>query len=114
MLQHLSGHKKMKIGLAIKSIREQLSVKQYVLAERCQLSQTSLSQIENGAKRPSQKTIAKICAVLDIPELVLYVIAMKDTEIPESKKGCFDLLYPSIMALTSQLVDAQHLELINA
>ena len=49
----------MNIGLAIKSIRKKLSITQYELAEKCDLSQTSLSQIETGVKRPDSQHIIR-------------------------------------------------------
>src|SRR6201996_4892119 len=102
----------MNIGLAIKSIRKKLSITQYELAEKCNLSQTSLSQIETGVKRPSQRTINKICMVLDIPESILYIVAMQETDVPPSKKGVYELVYPSIKSLALQMVSSEHMNLI--
>jgi transcriptional regulator with XRE-family HTH domain len=104
----------MNIGLAIKSIRKKLAITQYELAEKCDLSQTSLSQIETGVKRPSQRTIEKVCTVLDIPESIIYIVAMQDTDVPVSKKGVYDLVYPSIKSLALQMVSPEHLGLITA
>jgi len=104
----------MKIGSAIKSIRKKLSITQYELAEKCELSQTSLSQIETGVKRPSQRTIEKVCTVLDIPESVIYIVAMQDTDVPPSKKGVYDLVYPSIKSLALQMVSTEHMNLVTA
>jgi transcriptional regulator with XRE-family HTH domain len=103
----------MNIGLAIKSIRKKLTITQYELAEKCELSQTSLSQIETGVKRPSQRTISKVCNVLDIPESILYIVAMQDTDVPASKKGVYDLVYPSIKSLALQMVMPEHMELVS-
>lgn len=103
----------MNIGLAIKSIRKKLAITQYELAEKCELSQTSLSQIETGVKRPSQRTITKVCKVLDIPESILYIVAMQDTDVPASKKGVYDLVYPSIKSLALQMVSPEHMELVS-
>ena len=102
----------MNIGLAIKSIRKTLSITQYELADRCELSQTSLSQIETGVKRPSQRTISRVCAVLDIPESIIYIVAMQEADVPASKKGVYDLVYPSIKSLALQMVSAEHLGLV--
>ncbi len=104
----------MNIGLAIKSIRKKLSITQYELAEKCALSQTSLSQIETGVKRPSQRTIAKVCAVLDIPESIIYIVAMQEADVPPSKKGVYELVYPSIKSLALQMVSSEHLNLVGA
>ncbi len=102
----------MNIGLAIKSIRKKLSITQYELAEKCDLSQTSLSQIETGVKRPSQRTISRVCTVLDIPESIIYIVAMQEVDVPASKKSVYDLVYPSIKSLALQMVSAEHLGLI--
>lgn len=104
----------MNIGSAIKSIRKKLCITQYELAEKCQLSQTSLSQIETGVKRPSQKTISKICTVLDIPESIIYIVAMQEADVPASKKGVYELVYPSIKSLALQMVSSKHLNLVGA
>jgi transcriptional regulator with XRE-family HTH domain len=104
----------MNIGLAIKSIRKKLSITQYELAERCDLSQTSLSQIETGVKRPSQRTITKVCLVLDIPESIIYIVAMQEADVPPSKKGVYELVYPSIKSLALQMVSSEHMALVSA
>ena len=104
----------MNIGSAIKSIRKKLSITQYELAEKCDLSQTSLSQIETGIKRPSQRTISKVCTVLDIPESIIYIVAMQETDVPPSKKGVYELVYPSIKSLALQMVSSEHMDLVTA
>lgn len=45
---------------------------QVELSERTGLSQTSISQIESGAKNPSKKSVKKICEAFEIPEAILY------------------------------------------
>ncbi|OJW85195.1 MAG: hypothetical protein BGO69_06130 [Bacteroidetes bacterium 46-16] len=94
----------MNLGKAIMSVRKQLAMKQYELAELCNISQTSLSQIETGLKRPSPRTLKKICAALEVPDSVLYILGMQDTDVPESKKKIYALIFPSIKSLTMQMV----------
>ncbi|MES2702826.1 MAG: helix-turn-helix transcriptional regulator [Bacteroidota bacterium] len=101
----------MSIGKAIKSIRKKRSLSQAELARRISLSQTSLSQIETDAKRPSQRTIERLCKELDIPESVLYIAAMQYFEVPEKYKAAYDLILPSIRMLALQLVEPRHLPL---
>lgn len=103
----------MNVGYAIKSIRRQLCITQYELAQRCDISQTSLSQIENGVKRPSSKTIRKVCEVLEIPESVIYIIGMQDTDVPASRKEVYDIIFPSIRNLALQIVSNEHKYLID-
>lgn len=102
----------MNLGLAIRSVRRQLSITQYDLAEKCGVSQTSLSQIENGVKRPSNRTIKKICEVLDMPEAIIYILAIQDTDVPDSKKNVYEMLYPSIKNLALQIVGSEHKQFI--
>ena len=97
----------MNLGKAIMSVRKQLGIKQYELSEMCGISQTSLSQIETGLKRPSPRTLKRICEALEIPDSVLYILGMQDTDIPESKKDIYALLFPSIKSLTLQMVSSR-------
>lgn len=103
----------MNIGYAIKSIRRQLCITQYELAQKCEISQTSLSQIENGVKRPSNKTIKKICQVLELPESVIYIIGMQDTDVPMSRREVYDMIFPSIRNLALQIVSNEHKHLVD-
>ncbi len=98
----------MNVGIAIRSIRRKIGITQYELAERCNISQTSLSQIENGIKRPSDRTIKKVCQVLDIPESVIYILGMQETDVPTSRKNVYDMLFPSIRSMALQIVGSEH------
>lgn len=98
----------MNIGSAIKSVRKQEGISQYELAEKCNISQTSLSQIENGVKRPSAKTMKKICDVLNVPESVLYLLGIQQTIVPDSRKNAYQMLFPSIHNMAWQIIGAEH------
>jgi len=98
----------MNIGAAIRSIRRQEGITQYELAEKCNISQTSLSQIENGIKRPSNRTIKKVCEVLEVPESVLYILGMQESDVPDSRRNVYDMLFPSIRSMALQIVSAEH------
>ena len=102
----------MNIGIAIRSIRRQLGITQYELAEKCNISQTSLSQIENGIKRPSTRTIKKVCEVLEVPESVIYILGMQETDVPVSRKSVYDMLFPSIRNMALQIVSSEHRQLV--
>ena len=103
----------MNLGMAIKAIRTKAAISQSELAGRCGLSQTSLSQIEIGVKRPSQKTVEKICTELGIPETILHVLALEKSDIPQSRKGAYDAVYPSLKQLALELVDKDVKHLID-
>ncbi len=82
------------------------------MAAKCGISQTSMSQIEKGVKRPSTRTIKKVCAVLDIPESVLYILGMQDTDVPNSRKEMYNMLFPSIRSLALQIISSEHKKLL--
>ncbi len=102
----------MNLGVSIKLIRRGKSLNQYQLAEKCGISQTSLSQIETGAKRPSQRTINELCRVLEVPESVIYILGMQEGDIPESKKKVYAMIFPSIKDLAMQIVSDDYTEMV--
>jgi len=94
----------MNIGGAIKNIREGLCISQKELGERCYISQSNLSRIETGNYKPSFDTIRKICGMLDIPESLLYIIAIQEKDVAENKKKVYQVLHPMIKDLALQIV----------
>lgn len=86
----------MNIGKAIKELRVNKKLNQSELAEACGLTQTSLSQIENGIKRPNPGTMKKLCSFFNVPELVIYLIATEESDIPKGKRSVYNTLFPSI------------------
>jgi transcriptional regulator with XRE-family HTH domain len=97
----------MQFGNSIKSIRRKSNLSQSELAEKCGISQTTLSQIEKGRKTPGRKTMTKICNTLDIPESIIYILAMEETDFPENKVPTFRLIYPSILNLALEIIDCE-------
>lgn len=74
------------------------------LAERCSITQTSLSQIERGNKNPSQKTLDKICKELEVPVSLLYVLGMTEEDVPMCRRAIYRQLFPSMMSLMKELI----------
>lgn len=105
----------MNIGIGIRSIRVKKGITQSQLAELTGLSPTSISQIEKGIKRPSTKNLTKICEALDVPEALVYLLAMDHEQIPENMKHMHQMLYPSIrnMLLTILGLDEQDYDASN-
>lgn len=100
----------MNLGSAIRLVRKEVGVTQAELAERSKLSQTSLSQIETGTKNPSTRTIKRICNALDVPESLVYILGMNDTDVPESKQHMYKMLFPSIKSLALQIISTEEFE----
>lgn len=96
----------MNIGKAIKELRIGKNLNQTELARRCELTQTSLSQIESGAKRPNPSTLKKLCDFFEIPEAVVYLIATDESDIPEHKRAIFEKMFPNLKkALIDMLIN---------
>jgi transcriptional regulator with XRE-family HTH domain len=104
----------MKIGIAIRTVRTKLGISQEELSSRSGLSQTTISQIENGLKSPTQRSLKKICTAMDTPEAVLYILAMDETDIPPNRKEAFDMLYPQIRELAVQILGNKKNEVLRA
>lgn len=94
----------MNIGAAIKKIRLEKEISQGDLSKTCEISQTSFSQIENGIKRPSTNTLNKICKALDVPETIIYLYALEESDIPKSKKAVFKVVFPAVEEMIKKLV----------
>lgn len=82
--------KEMNIGKAIREVRNLRGLNQTVFAKSINITQTALSQIESGSKRPHKSTIQKIVDVYQIPEFVLYLIATQVEDIPTAKQMIFE------------------------
>jgi transcriptional regulator with XRE-family HTH domain len=94
----------MNIGNAIKQVRQHFGYSQVELSELTGIAQTSISQIENGRKEASKKTVERICKALDIPMMVLYVLGMEDGDVPVSRKNAYRDLYPAMKDFAIQMV----------
>lgn len=97
----------MKEGTAIKMIRKKQHISQVELAKRCSISQTSLSQIENNLKRPRGKTLKKLCAAMEVPESIVYILGIEHSDVPPAKQQIYDMLYPAIMDMAFRIVEGR-------
>lgn len=94
----------MNIGQAIKSARKKAGLTQTELAEKIDIAQTSLSQIEVGSINPSPKTIKAVCEALHISEALLYILSVDESDIPKGKEELYDILMPSVREMALRLV----------
>jgi len=86
----------MNIGNAIKELRKEKGLNQRELAAASGLTQTSLSQIESGVKRPNPGTLKKLCEFFGVSETVIYLLATDVSDIPDEKKEIFSTIFPNI------------------
>lgn len=92
----------MNLGQAIKEVRKNQGWSQMKLAKAAKISQTALSQIENG-KRPGEKTLQRISKALKTPEALFYIMAIDEKDVPASKKLLYTQLHPIIKSLILQV-----------
>jgi transcriptional regulator with XRE-family HTH domain len=97
----------MNIGKAIATIRKKKGLTQKQFSEICEISPTSLSQIELGNKRPHPNNLGKICSALEIPEAFLYFLSFEEQDIPDTKKDIFRQMGPVLKTLIEQYMEEE-------
>lgn len=86
----------MNIGPTIKKLRKQKGLNQKEFSAAIDISQTALSQIETGLTKPQKTTLNKICEELNVPEQVLILLSLEESDVPEKNKDLYDTLYPAV------------------
>jgi len=84
----------MDLGNTLKKIRKHRGLKQDVLASRCNISITYLSQLENNKKSATLLTLKKISESLNVPLPVLFFLSMRLEDISPQKKEYYSQLAP--------------------
>lgn len=93
----------MKIGEAIKQIRLQKGFNQGEFAKICSISQTYLSQIENGRKLPNFNVIEYISSKCDIPIPIVLFLSLQESDVKDDKKEIFNLLKPLLIDIIGKI-----------
>ena len=91
----------MNLGNAIKSRRVSKGINQLELANRCNITQSYLSQIENNLKEPNLSTLKKIAEVLEVPLPLLFFLSLDENDVAEEKRRDFIIINNSIKSLVS-------------
>ncbi len=95
----------MNIGSTIRMLRKQKNLSQVEFAKKCDLTQATLSPIENGTSRPKDKSMERICKVLGVPEFMIYILSAKAQDVPEDKREEFEKYYPLIKEMMLALIE---------
>lgn len=93
----------MNLGNTIKRVRKKKNIKQIELSNKCNISLTYLSQIENNKKEPALSTLREISNYLNIPLPILFFISLSEDDIPSEKREAYKFLYPSINNLITDI-----------
>lgn len=94
----------MDIGNTIKFFRKEKRLSQIDLAQKCGITSTYLSLIENGKKEPTIALVRVIAEKLEIPLPVFLFSAITDNDIPEDKKDFFNMVKPSVEKILLNLI----------
>ena len=79
----------MNLGLAVKTLRKNKGLTQGNLCEMIGITQSYLSQVENGNKEPSIYVVKKIADALGIPMALLFWFALTEKDIDDNKVQLF-------------------------
>jgi len=90
----------MDFGKAIKNIRKQKGFTQKQLADLCEISVTTLSQIETNDTFPHKSNLKKIALALDVPNTYLFFMALETDDVPAEKR----ILYKTINNLIQEML----------
>ena len=94
----------MNLGNAIKTVRKNKGLKQKQFCELIGITQSYLSGIENGNKKPSIDVLEKIAETVNIPIPVLFWFTVSEDDVNERKLEMFKLLKPSVDKLITELL----------
>ena len=94
----------MNIGKTIRAIRKQKGMTQADFAARAGISQTTVFNIEADSSIPGPKNLAKICAVLETPQPMLYLMSVEAADLPEKRRKAFKTLFPTVQKLMLDII----------
>lgn len=98
----------MRLGTAIKDLRGKAGLRQEDLAERVDLTQSYLSQIENDQKNPNLSSLRRIAQELGVSLPILFFLSMDEEDVRPERKEAFARIFPRLKDLVEDqlLADA--------
>lgn len=97
----------MNIGLALRKLRKGKGINQTIFAERCGITQTYVSNIEKGLKKPSLPVLEKMASVLDMPLPILFWFTITESDIQPEKLSFYNLVRPVMDNFLEELFTTQ-------
>lgn len=95
----------MNIGNAIKQVRKKVGMNQYDFACMVGITQTHLSLIEAGKRKPSLVLMERVAEQMFIPLPLLFWLTMDVNDVKRGKEEIFKLLKPSIDTFILEVFD---------
>lgn len=90
------------IGQVIKDLRKQKKLQQIEFCKKCKITQTYLSQIENGVKEPTIAVLKNIANGLGIPLPIVFLMSLDKNDIDKKKQKSFDTVFPSVYSMLKE------------
>lgn len=95
----------MNIGAALKRVRFEKGLMQGDVAAKAKISQTYLSQLENGGKpNPSKLLIDRLCKVYEIPPVFLIWMATEEKDVKANKRHLLEKIKQPMDALILEFI----------
>lgn len=96
----------MNIGKSIIKLRvNKLGQSQRFFADQIGITQSYLSQIENGKKKPSTDLLQKIAELLKTPLPILFWFAIEETDVSPNKLEHFKFIKPTIDTMVESILE---------
>lgn len=96
-------HKIMNIGQSIRTLRKNELMNQEEFASSVGITQSYLSLIEKGHKKPSLEVLQQMADILNTPLSVLFWFGIEREDVDEKKQYAYDTLKPSIDNLIKEV-----------
>ena len=96
-------YKIMNIGEAIRTLRKNELMNQEEFAASVGITQSYLSLIEKGHKKPSLEVLQQMADILNTPLPVLFWFGIEREDVDEKKQYAYDTLKPSIDKLINEV-----------
>ena len=93
----------MKIGQAIRTLRKKELMNQEEFASSVGITQSYLSLIEKGHKKPSLEVLQQMADILNTPLPVLFWFGLEREDVDEKKQYAYATLKPSIDKLINEV-----------
>lgn len=94
----------MNLGQTIRTLRKKQGFNQGEFAERIEISQPSMYQIESGRKHPRPDTMKKISEALSIPAAFIYCLSAEREDIRLGRQPFFDNIFPVIQKAIEAII----------
>ncbi len=93
----------MNIGQSIRTLRKNELMNQEEFASSVGITQSYLSLIEKGHKKPSLEVLQQMADILNTPLPVLFWFGIEREDVGENKQYAYDTLKPSIDKLINEV-----------